>query len=101
MSGRQDQLAQEYKLAALRYMYPGASGKRISKLLRLSAEKGVSIVPPPKRTENLDHIMCSIIRHEESTYESALSNGVSKEDARGLISPIIRERMREMTESKW
>jgi hypothetical protein len=91
MNSIQDQ----FEITALKLMYPGASPKRIKKLWKLAKEKKAQIVPAPMPNENLDRILCSIIRHEESQYERVLSSGLSKQNARGLISPIIRQRLAE------
>ena len=89
-----------FEIMVLKFLYPGASGKRIQKLWRLAHEKGIHIASVPHENPHLERLMCSIIRHDDTQYECVIGNGVGRSDSRGLVQPIIRKRMEVMKGEK-
>ena len=78
----------------LRRMFPNASPGRIKRLHELSKKKGVHIIHIPKQISAVDCLMISIVRHESTQYESVLHSGMcSRDTARGIIAPIIKNEM--------
>ncbi len=86
----------EFQLLSLKIMYPGATPARIRQLWTLARDKGVEIASLPAASPSLDNLMCSIIRHHETQYDTVLRHELSRDSARGLIHPIVQKRLAEI-----
>lgn len=86
----------EFEMSALRLLYPGASAKRLKALWTLAKEKRVKIIDIPRESADLDGLMISLIRHEDTQYDTLLRHDLSRQDARGLIRPIIQKQLEAM-----
>ena len=83
-----ENICDNVKRKALELMYPQATKVQITKMLLLSKEKNIGI-PVPKSTPDLDNLLGSIIRHEDTHYEEMLRSGLSRAKARSIIQTRI------------
>ena len=73
----------------LKTVYPNLHPSTYKRFHKLLLSKNVQIINTPE----LDNILCSIFRHDDTNYDTLLRE-VGKEKARGILYPVISKKLK-------